>query len=245
MARRLLVLSVQSVSDIITNSSSEVFVIDTDKTCEEVDALLNKITSGFCFPEVFHLKDYREWRKKLRSGEIEEDWSYPGSIFNIANGWLKDPEDEEDVFKHKADFLFHPFEVIDFGDGFVSQAYGGGYYEPVHETFTEYLREHWDEVKEWCKANKWGNQEVPDHIDIEQFLRNTYLFQYSLPDEFVKEFIDNYKGIIPDAWGIPPKENVINLDGKVLVVSSDENSIPYDTWDEISKLFDCWNIHLG
>lgn len=177
MARRLLVLSVQSVSDIITNSSSEVFVIDTDKTCEE------------------------------------------------------------DVFKHKADFLFHPFEVIDFGDGFVSQAYGGGYYEPVHETFTEYLREHWD--KEWC------NQEVPDHIDIEQFLRNTYLFQYSLPDEFVKEFIDNYKGIIPDAWSIPPKENVINLDGKVLVVSSDENSIPYDTWDEISKLFDCWNIHLG
>ena len=59
-----------------------------------------------------------------------------------------------------------------------------------------------------------------------------------MPDEFVKEFIDNYKGIIPDAWSIPPKENVVNLDGKVLVVSSDENSIPYDTWDEISKLFD-------
>ena len=56
MARRLLVLSVQSVSDIITNSSSEVFVIDTDKTCEEVDALLDKITSGFCFPRGFPFK---------------------------------------------------------------------------------------------------------------------------------------------------------------------------------------------
>lgn len=93
----ILVIPVQSVSDLITNSSSEVFILETGKTCEEVNTILNTFTSGFRHPEVFSLKDFREWRKKLRSGEIEDDWSYPGTIFSIANGWFKDPEDEEDL----------------------------------------------------------------------------------------------------------------------------------------------------
>lgn len=38
---------------------------------------------------------------------------------------------------------------------------------------------------------------------------------------------------------------VRRLDGKVLVVSNDDNSIPYDTWDKIRDLFNGWNIHLG
>lgn len=80
----ILAIPVQSISDLITNSSSEVFILDTGKTCEEVNDILKGFTSGFAYPEVFSLKDYREWRKKLRSGEIEE-------------GWLKDPEDEEPI----------------------------------------------------------------------------------------------------------------------------------------------------
>ena len=73
----ILAIPVQSISDLITNSSSEVFILDTGKTCEEVNDTLKGFTSGFAYPEVFSLKDYREWRKKLRSGEIEEGWSYP------------------------------------------------------------------------------------------------------------------------------------------------------------------------
>lgn len=83
----ILVIPVQSVSDLITNSSSEVFILETGKTCEEVNTILNTFTSGFRYPEVFSLKDFREWRKKLRSGEIEDDWSYPGTIFSIAHGY--------------------------------------------------------------------------------------------------------------------------------------------------------------
>lgn len=65
----ILVIPVQTVSDIITNSSSEVFILDTGKTCEEVNTMLHTFTSGFDYPEVFSLKDFREWRKKLRNGE--------------------------------------------------------------------------------------------------------------------------------------------------------------------------------
>lgn len=79
----ILVIPVQTVSDIITNSSSEVFILDTGKTCEEVDTMLHTFTSGFSYPEVFSLKDFREWRKKVRSGEIEEDWSYPTTEVSI------------------------------------------------------------------------------------------------------------------------------------------------------------------
>ena len=113
----ILVIPVQSVSDLITNSSSEVFILETGKTCEEVNTILNTFTSGFRHPEVFSLKDFREWRKKLRSGEIEDDWSYPGTIFSIADGWFKDPEDEEDLLNLRMDFLFDPFDTIDYGNG--------------------------------------------------------------------------------------------------------------------------------
>lgn len=101
----ILVIPVQTVSDIITNSSSEVFILDTGKTCEEVDTMLHTFTSGFSYPEVFSLKDFREWRKKVRSGEIEEDWSYPGSIFSIAEGWFMDPEDEKDVLAYTKEYV--------------------------------------------------------------------------------------------------------------------------------------------
>ena len=142
----ILAIPVQSISDLITNSSSEVFILDTGKTCEEVNDILKGFTSGFAYPEVFSLKDYREWRKKLRSGEIEEGWSYPGTIFEIANGWLKDPEDEEDVLEVRMNFLFEPFEIHDYRNGMIARGYCCDYKEPIHDAFIEYLNNNWDKV---------------------------------------------------------------------------------------------------
>lgn len=114
----ILVIPVQTVSDLITNSSSEVFILETGKTCEEVNTILNTFTSGFSYPEVFSLKDFREWRKKLRSGEIEEDWSYPGSIFSIANGWFFDPQSKYRtyVYSNKYREPIHAAMVINVQD---------------------------------------------------------------------------------------------------------------------------------
>lgn len=117
----ILAIPVQSISDLITNSSSEVFILDTGKTCEEVNDILKGFTSGFAYPEVFSLKDYREWRKKLRSGEIEEGWSYPGTIFE-------------------------PFEIHDYGNGMIARGYCCDYKEPIHDAFIEYLNNNWDKA---------------------------------------------------------------------------------------------------
>lgn len=211
--------------------------METGKTCEEVNTILNTFTSGFRHPEVFSLKDFREWRKKLRNGEIEDDWSYPGSIFSIANGWFKDPEDEEDLLNLRMDFLFDPFETIDYGDELIVHGYSSSYKEPIHDAFIEYLNSNWDKVGH--DINRVLAEEEDDavsSIDWKTLRRHNYWFKNALED-VAKEFLKNYDGPKPTVWNVSKREDVRELDGKVLVVSNDDNSIPYDTWDKINSLF--------
>ena len=184
----ILAIPVQSISDLITNSSSEVFILDTGKTCEEVNDILKGFTSGFAYPEVFSLKDYREWRKKLRSGEIEEGWSYPGTIFEIANGWLKDPEDEEDVLEVRMNFLFEPFEVHDYGNGMIARGYSYDYKEPIHDAFIEYLNNNWDKVN--YDINRVLAEEEDDAVDCIDWktLHDTVIGLKKLSGIFLKSF---------------------------------------------------------
>lgn len=241
----ILVIPVQSISDLITNSSSEVFILNTGKTCDEVNSVLKGFTSGFRYPEVFSLKDFREWRKKLRNGEIEDDWSYPGTIFNIANGWLKDPDDEEDLLEFRMCFLFNPFETIDYGDGYTAHSYSSDYKEPIHDAFIKYLNDNWDKVEhDINQVLSEAGEDTISSIDWETLSRHDYWFRYALKD-VAKKFLKNYNGPKPTVWNIGKYEDVRELDGKVLVVGEDDNSIPYDTWDKINDLFNGWNIHLG
>lgn len=75
-------------------------------------------------------------------------------------------------------------------------------------------------------------------------LWNNYILKEPLYD-IAKEFLENYNGPEPTVWNIGKRYDVRRLDGKVLVVSYDDNSIPYDTWDKINNLFNGWNVHLG
>lgn len=241
----ILAIPVQSISDLITNSSSEVFILKTEKTCEEINTILNTFTSGFRYPEVFSLKDFREWRKKLRSGEIEDDWSYPGTIFSIANGWLKDPDDEEDLLEFRMNFLFNPFETVDYGDGYTAHSYSSSYKEPIHDAFIKYLNDNWDKVEhDINQVLSEAGEDTISSIDWKTLSRHDYWFKDALED-VAKEFLNNYNGPEPTVWNIDKREDVRELDGKVLVVSEDDNSIPYETWDEINYLFNGWNKHLG
>lgn len=242
---RLLVIPVQTISDIITNSSSEVFILNTDKSCEEVNTILNTFTTGFMYPEIFSLKDYREWRQKYRNGEIENDWSYPGTIFSIADGWFKDPDDEKDILDLRMDFLFDPFETIDYGNGLITHSYGFDYTEPIHKAFVKYVNDNWDRVGEAVNEVLKSFEKPPvDKITWRIIRADHYWMKNALYDLAV-EFLKSYKGPKPTVWDVNDRENVKNLDGRVLVVSEDDNSIPYKTWNEIKELFNGWNVHLG
>lgn len=242
---RLLVLPVQTVSDIITNSSSEVFILNTDKSCNEINTILNTFTYGFRFPEIFSLKEYREWRKKFRNGEISYDeWTYPGTIFEIANGWFKDPEDEEDLFELRRDFLFDPYQTLVYGDSSF-RSYSLTYQEPIHESFIKYINDNWDKVKDSVnEALESVNESKVDKLDWKTLRYNHYWMEEPLYT-LTKEFLKTYNGPKPTVWEVDKNNDVRNLDGKILVVSENDNSIPYETWDKIKELFNGWNIHLG
>lgn len=85
----ILVIPVQSVSDLITNSSSEVFILETGKTCEEVNTILNTFTSGFRHPEVFSLKDFREFLETVYNTGVVPNYTTNGLILardNVKGG---------------------------------------------------------------------------------------------------------------------------------------------------------------
>lgn len=243
---KLLVIPIQTVSDIITNSSSEVFILNTNKNCEEINNVLSTFTSGFRYPEVFSLKDYREWRKKFRNGDIEEDWNYPDTIFEIANGWFKDPEDEEDLFDLREDFLFDPYKLIDYGNGFVAYSFNPSYQEPIHKAFIEHINNNWDKVGSIINKvlEEDFNKSPVNKADWTTIRSHHYWMRDGLRD-FTKEFLKNYNGPKPTVWDVPYSDDVTRLDGCVLVVSEDDNSIPFDTFSKINELFNGWNVHLG
>lgn len=242
--KNLLIIPIQTISDVITNSSSELFILSTPKSCEEVNTILESFTRGFRYPEVFSLKDYREWRKKLRNGEIEKKWEYPGTIFSIANGWFKDPEDEEDLLNLRVDFLFEPFTVIH-SNTLSFRSYNPNYVEPIHTSFIKHINDNWDKVGYLINEvlDSFGKPSVTS-VNWKLIREYNYWMSDSL-ESFAKEFIKNYDGPKPTVWEVSPGEDVTKLDGCILVVSEDDNSIPYEIWDKIRDLFNGWNIHLG
>lgn len=87
-------------------------------------------------------------------------------------------------------------------------------------------------------------EETVGSMNWRTLLKNNYILKEPLYD-IAEEFLENYNGPEPTVWNIGKRYDVRGLDGKVLVVSYDDNSIPYDTWDKINNLFNGWNVHLG
>lgn len=59
----------------------------------------------------------------------------------------------------------------------------------------------------------------------------------------MEKFLDSYQGIIPEHFNLTPDAN--NYIGKIGFIGEDDNSIPYETWETIQKLFGGTNWHLG
>lgn len=50
---------------------------------------------------------------------------------------------------------------------------------------------------------------------------------------------------LPSWWNPKEEETLQYLDGKILIISTEDNSIPYDTFDIITELLNGFHIHLG
>lgn len=142
-------------------------------------------------------------------------------------------------------FLFEPYQIIDPQSKYRTYVYSNKYREPIHDAFVEYLNNNWNRVGGVINQTlEEDGEETVDSMDWSTLLKNNYLLKDPL-DNIAKEFLENYNGPEPTVWNVGKRDDVRELDGKVLVVSNDDNSIPYDTWDKINSLFNGWNVHLG
>ena len=92
--KTLLVINTHSVIDVITNSSSELFVCQTEQTIEAVKEMLRaRGVDGVEDPWIFNLQDYREWRT-LQQYKTQKDWDHH---FAVIEGWFYDPQNEDDL----------------------------------------------------------------------------------------------------------------------------------------------------
>ena len=92
----LIIIPIQSFSDIITNSSSELFVLNTNNTIQKVKEILNSITSGYQDPIIFNLESYNKWKEDNSSVSNLES-----TYFNTVEDWLIDLDSEDSLFEYR------------------------------------------------------------------------------------------------------------------------------------------------
>lgn len=233
--KRLIVLNNHSFVDVITNSSTELFVSDTDKSIEMIKEVLQTIIDGYnmmngseydmsIFGSIyqFNYLEFKKWKKhtKAEIARCQEsgDWSsripYPGedSGFSTIEGWFTDKEDE-DVLDEKRKTIIE--------DGPISGNYwSSNNYNPYKDRLNSVMGEGWDYSKR--------REEV---IKILQELKES---------DIKPEWWDKPWNYVPFS-----KTTIDSLDGKIIIEGSNDNSIPYDIWDTINSRLNARNYHLG
>ena len=210
----LIIIPIQSFSDIITNSSSELFVLNTNNTIQKVKEILNSITSGYQDPIIFNLENYNKWK---------EDDSFVSNLestyFDTVEDWLIDLDSEDSLFEYRLQAFCNIME-----------------YNSLQVC---YFREN----------------NIPFYTEFMKFVKTIGLKsaeRFSIyrekKEEECKEFFNQFEksgNTLPSWWNPKEEDTVQGLNGKVLLLSCDENSIPYESFDFINEILNGYNLHLG
>ena len=210
----LIIIPIQSFSDIITNSSSELFVLNTNNTIQKVKEILNSITSGYQDPIIFNLENYNKWK---------EDDSFVSNLesayFNTVEDWLIDLDSEDSLFEYRLQAFCNIME-----------------YNSLQVC---YFREN----------------NIPFYTEFMKFVKTIGLKsaeRFSIyrekKEEECKKFFNQFEksgNTLPSWWNPKEEDTVQGLNGKVLLLSCDENSIPYESFDFINEILNGYNLHLG
>ena len=95
--------NINSVSDVITNSSSELFVInDKNTTLDHLKNIINPILDGYYEPFVFNLDTFREW---IESSENDNPTDMDTCFQTIYN-WFIDLEYSDGLTYYIGDTIY-------------------------------------------------------------------------------------------------------------------------------------------
>ena len=210
----LIIIPIQSFSDIITNSSSELFVLNTNNTIQKVKEILNSITSGYQDPIIFNLESYNKWKEDDSSVSNLES-----TYFNTVEDWLIDLDSEDSLFEYRLQAFCNIME-----------------YNSLQVC---YFREN----------------NIPFYTEFMKFVKTIGLKsaeRFSIyrekKEEECKKFFNQFEksgNTLPSWWNPKEEDTVQGLNGKILLLSCDENSIPYESFDFINEILNGYNLHLG
>ena len=212
--KNLAVIPIQSFSDIITNSSSELFVLNTNNTIQKIKEILSSITSGYLDPIIFDLEKYNKWK---------EDNSFVSNLestyFDTIEGWFTDLDDENSLFDYRLQAFrnimeYNSLEVCYFKESNI----------PFYTEFMKF-------------AKTIGLKSI-----------NSFSIYRENKEEKCKEFFNQFEKLgntLPSWWNPKEEDTIQGLNGKVLLLSCDENSIPYESFDFINEILNGYNLHLG
>lgn len=210
----LSIIPIQSFSDIITNSSSELFVLNTNNTIQKVKEILSSITYGYIDPIIFNLEKYNKWK---------EDDSFVSNLesayFDTVRDWFTDLDDEDSLFEYRLQAFC---SIMEYNSLKVC------YFKENNILF----------YTEFMKFAKTVGLKSIERFSIYREDK----------EEKCKEFFNQFEksgNTLPSWWNPKEEDTVQGLNGKILVLSEDENSMPFDSFDFINEVLNGYNIHLG
>lgn len=176
--------NINSVSDVITNSSSELFVInDKNTTLDHLKNIINPILDGYYEPFVFNLDTFRKW---VESSE-EDNSTDIDACFQTIYDWFIDLEYPSGLTYYIRDTIYKL-------------------------RLEDYIKLENSLLKElYAELIKKYDTNYPSYKEIEAFLQ-TY-------DE------DKINKIIEYLLDTNFEYDIRKLDGKIILLSEDENSI--------------------
>ncbi len=247
--KTLFIINPHSVIDVITNSSSELFVCKTDKTLETIKEMLKTKNLGeYQEPWIFNLKEFREWKAKEDERSInwekwkeehqtlddnpfawtDEQYDHP---FHTIDGWFRDDQNEKDIIDARKKIIEDGPETTQW---IGTLAYSGHAENP----FRDRIREAEDKAAVLTKIsvkdeNRWRVRVEARKAEIDKIYDELENADYK-PSWWKKPLQYTY-------YNVPIRE----LDGCVIIMSCDDNSMNYDEFEWLEDTFNATRTHLG
>ena len=218
---KISIVNIHSFIDVITNSSTELFVSNNNNDVEMVKTILeeilehwNKLNDSSYTMSIFGLIekfDYSEYIKCLDTCKS----IYVNELFHTINQWFPDTNDYYIESERKEHIRY--------------KLYDNDYDNHLFYKYKSAIEK------------KYGDVPSIYTMDRDRTILN-HIYSQVLNGEIPKpNWWDN-------PWILRYGENPVmikDLDQKIIIIGSYDDSIPYDMWDIINKKLNAENFHLG
>lgn len=226
-------ISTHSFVDLITNSSSELFVCNGQKSVETVKEIINQIFADGLDEE--HLDKWqRDQSEKYKGVSPEIVWSELFSDEII----VADRDFDVNTYPHKEELI-----AVGFG------SYYREYMDNESKSYSEISKKIVKELgespfKDLPYDKRREKKECKEWEEKANEIRQEYSKKQWEEINKITEKIEDYFALPKELawcihWGISFKK------GDILLKSASDNSIPYAYWDKIERTLNASRYHLG